>query len=261
MLRLCFWYLSIVWLGVSGCSDEMSAAAGPGGDPGSTGGSPDDDPICEVFECEQLPGSLCCDRSQSCDDVCVPCDEPCVRTYLICDEATDECMPVGIRAGMQEVCEPCVLDSDCARDLDCVELSFEGASRGGRCLSRTTRACRRPLAFVLSDRVTVSGRESADYCGLNEELTTCEAIAALQEGIACETDADCPRAGVCRMVGELGSSCTYECASSEECPDSSTLGSCASDSDEVEDYCGGSNNPGDGAAGAGGQPRNTDDAP
>ncbi len=89
----------------------------------------------------------------------------------------------------------------------------------------------------------MSGAAPVFYCGVNEELTSCEAVLALVNNAPCEDDFDCTTpGGICRQVGELGLRCTYECTVPSQCllPEDGSGSTCGDDGGSAqEDYCGG----------------------
>jgi len=113
----------------------------------------------------------------------------------------------------------------------------------GYCLYPTDQGlCEQPFALALPQaRESLSGAEPITYCGVNEQLATCEAVLALVDDTECETDLNCPEGGICREVGELGLQCTYECAGAGACPEAPAAGSTCGDADgtAAEKYCGG----------------------
>jgi hypothetical protein len=102
--------------------------------------------------------------------------------------------------------------------------------------------CEQPFALVLPEaRESLSGADSILYCGVNERLTTCEAVWALVDDVECNGGSDCPVGGICREVGELGLQCTFECAGAGACPEAPAAGSTCGDANGTaeEKYCGG----------------------
>jgi hypothetical protein len=127
----------------------------------------------------------------------------------------------------------------------CVRMQFGNVPlRGGFCLQRaSTGQCAQPFAFPLPEaRESLSGAASALYCGVNEELTSCDAVRVLVNNELCEDDFECTApGGVCREVGLLGLRCTYECGFANECLPGGGSGSTCGDANgsAEEDYCGG----------------------
>ncbi len=144
----------------------------------------------------------------------------------------------------QRQCDPCDTDANCGGAHDyCVPMKYMGADHGAYCLTDFTETgpCQRPFSISLSGRTTLSGHSGDTYCGINEDLATCEAVRALLDGVACSMDSDCPESGVCRPLGTLGNQCTYPCSgASSECLNPPTGGSsCVPDSTTGGSYCGG----------------------
>jgi hypothetical protein len=191
----------------------------------------------------------------ACDDgVCVECTpaseaDTCANNRS-CNPATNECTDTEV--GSLEVCDPCVADSECGEDgvaseaFRCVPMTYEGSrfpdEDTGFCLKTTDGGCVRPYAVTLSDRTSLSGPESrSDYCGIEEALTTCDAVIALIADDRCPGGADeeCATGGVCRDVGSLPNRCTYLCGLAAQCPEDAPADTCGSSGSGGEDYCGG----------------------
>jgi len=134
-----------------------------------------------------------------------------------CDPATHACTDT--TRNTVETCESCVADSECIANHHCVPMEYKGAERGGYCLETTEGGCSEPYATTLSGRVTMSGTNGLSFCGIKEQLTTCEAVLALVAGKKCpQGDSECPEGGVCRKVGNLSDNrCTYECTGVVQC--------------------------------------------
>jgi hypothetical protein len=120
---------------------------------------------------------------------------------------------------------------------------FEETPRAtGYCLyPEGSDSCARPFIYPLpGERESLSGAAASLYCGVNETLTTCEAVLALLDDQPCEGDADCPEGGICRDVGGGGLRCTYECTHGTECTAEGVPASCGdADGTAEERYCGG----------------------
>src|SRR5690606_32948040 len=100
-----------------------------------------------------------------------------------------------------------------------------------------------PWKVALLNRPSRSGEEAANYCGINEALTTCGAVHAAREGqgVDCQHDSECPRGGLCRLVGPIDAGtnrCTYRCGDVHQCPDAENYPNLASCPDVAERYCG-----------------------
>jgi len=149
-----------------------------------------------------------------------------------CNPATTRCTNTPLAS--RQPCEQCRADSECAGGVyDCVPMNFNGTPRpGGYCLRRKGNTdCGRPLSVLIA-AVSLSGTAGMDYCGLDETLTTCEAVLARTTGVTCENgqgggnSALCGAPGlddaVCATVGGNDFRCTYPCSEVTECPGTST---------------------------------------
>lgn len=239
-----------------------------------------DTPVCdtdanECVGCTQDtdctdPTASTCDTT---DGECVPCTDPDGCTHLdteeagnlgVCDEGTcvectpatqeeecgaKSCDPVDLECGPHDrgsrrPCESCVSDDDCENPAThhCVPMQYMGADRdSGYCL-KEAGSCERPFSIALEDRTSLSGT-TADYCGINEMLATCEAVRALLDDAMCPggMDSECPQpGGICRTVGTLANRCTYECGLAVHCPSDAPADTCGTgDGDAGVTYCGG----------------------
>lgn len=212
--------------------------------------------VCDptTFTCEQCVDDADCtapDAAQCVDNQCQPCgdDAHCAGVVEggvaldICDagtcvectvdtEATDcganVCDPETLRCNTGAVrgaatnCAPCISDTHCAADHLCVPMFFEGESRGqAYCLRDQARGCARPFQVEIA-RTTRSGLAGLRFCGINEALTTCEAVLAFSEaGATCASgsDTECaPEGAVCGTVSGGPNTCTYRCSAPLECP-------------------------------------------
>lgn len=192
-----------------------------------------DDGLC--VQCTPETEAAACPNNTSCNPRTNTCTDTIVGSLLVCDE--------------------CVADSECGDDGEpsdayrCVPMYYPTDQtrfpndETGFCLKTTDGGCERPYAITLFDRGTLSEPSSnGDYCGINEALTTCPAVAALVADERCPngTDEECEPGGICRQVGNLQNRCTYFCSDVVECKEApvpgSTCGSSGSDSDK---YCGG----------------------
>ena len=202
------------------------------------------EPCLEDVDCAGIDGLPRCDAEQGLCVQCAPATEAMDCGERSCDPATRECSEF-VRGSRAE-CEACVSDSDCVEGFMCVPMRFRNAPRrGGYCLQGTgTGQCAQPFAFPLPDaRVSLSGAAPAIYCGVNEDLTSCEAVRVLVNNEPCEDDFDCTApGGICRQVGDVGLRCTYECSGATQCIDPGVvIGSTCGDANGTaeEDYCGG----------------------
>ncbi len=208
-------------------------------------------------DCEHIEGSPYCNASTH---RCVPCDctddakpvcEPdsgdCVECTIAteadqcgehsCNPATFQC--TGTERGTVITCGPCVADSECASTHRCIPMHFKGTPReGGYCLQLVSEGtCTRPYTSgVVAE--SLSGAGEAEYCGINQDLVTCEAAHDGVVAKGCSANTDCGAEGLddglCRDFGGLvGSICTYECSVATECSN----GQICPDKAPDPDYC------------------------
>jgi len=117
-----------------------------------------------------------------------------------------------------------------------------GTAHGSYCLKDASVAgCVQPYRINVS--ATSLDGHAATYCGINEMLTTCEAVRALVDNRACPgaSDAGCPEGGLCRIVGASADTfCTYQCGRAVECDAAPFPGStCGAGTTSGVSYCGG----------------------
>ena len=197
----------------------------------------------EDLNCVGVDGRGRCDAEEGLCVECKPLSEALDCGSTSCDPATFECTET-VR-GSRMVCESCVSDSDCGPDLACVPMWFGETPRAtGYCLYPTDLgSCEQPFAYTTPDaRESLSGAAAVQYCGVNEQLTTCEAAWDLVNNKPCEGDQDCSAfGGLCREVGSLGQRCTYECTFAAQClPPGEEGSSCGDRGGTAEEkYCGG----------------------
>jgi hypothetical protein len=208
-----------------------------------------------------------CDSGAQCNDVSgLPGENNACRADGVCVECTpetetetcpdgDSCNPVtnecsGIPEGDRETCELCVSDRDCGEAGNrCVPMTYDGPrypnEESGFCLKSIDLggSCTNPYRIVIT-RKSLSGAEADDYCGINEDLSTCPAVRALLADDPCDPangDQDCPQpAGLCRELPGLLNGCTYLCGDVVECKSPPAPGStCGSSGSGGDPYCGG----------------------
>ena len=191
-------------------------------------------------ECADIAGKGVCDAG-----TCVQCTvaKETVCGGKSCNPGTKACTTTAL--GSVTTCKPCIADSECAggnqldADARCVPMKFKGVSRtGGFCLRRVSKTCASPYK-VVSATPSLSGAASEAYCGINEDLTRCEAVLDLVAGGACADGQDsscgCARdmngicigsgqGGLCRTVGPDAKHCTYECGTTPQCPAGTVCG-------------------------------------
>ena len=190
---------------------------------------------CERFSSERR--DLCDSGSGACVQ-CVLGDESRCSGIETCDLTTGDC--AFVRQHTLRQCDPCTNDRQCPEDYGCVPMFFDGGTRESHyCLKLESAGCREPFAVMAEPRTSISGYTDF-YCGLNEDLQTCEAVMAVFDGDRCDTDAECPQpGGLCRLLRGLGYVCTYPCADSFECYASPGVDLCGRPAGEEVAYCGG----------------------
>jgi hypothetical protein len=155
------------------------------------------------------------------DKTCEPGAADCAGTA--CDPKRNVCTTT-LRGSLQ-VCAPCVSDTECASGHHCVPLSFgvEASTKalGGFCMKLNAQGCEEPFrAPAIEGRTSLSGRTAQSYCGIDETLTSCPAITALQEDRDCTdgmaTSCNAPGA-LCKTVNSGANKCTYSCLSNRDC--------------------------------------------
>jgi len=155
---------------------------------------------------------------------CTPATEGSDCPGTSCDPRTMQCGPFALASRL--TCWTCVSDSDCAdaiADDRCVEVNYGGErfpdARTGFCLPIAGSDCpENPYATLLPSRPSLSGGQVQSYCGIQEALTTCNAVLAFSGGQPCPggMDEECPEGGICRTING-DSLCTYACFDGREC--------------------------------------------
>lgn len=200
----------------------------------------------EDVHCVGIASLARCDGTEGSCVECQPATEELDCGETSCDPANLSC--TDIVRGSREICEPCLSDSDCMDELFCVPMLYLNTPRaGGYCLKEfAPGGCEQPFVIELEDRTTLSAVTKQSYCGINENLATCEAVNGLLDNLGCPSgqDEECPQpSGLCRDVGGAASRCTYECGNPIQCLDPTTSPSQSScgngDTSGEPDYCGG----------------------
>jgi hypothetical protein len=143
--------------------------------------------------------------------------------------------------GSRLQCQSCVADSECMQTggtFRCIPMNYQTAPRGGYCMRAANTGgppgCTRPyLTPILA--ASLSGVSMTTYCGIDQDLTTCDAVRALLDGRQCPTGSatECMAEGArCETVGLAPNECTYSCGIPNDCPPGGSAGSCAAG------YCG-----------------------
>lgn len=213
--------------------------------------------VCETnAQCDGVEGLS--PEGNACDDgLCVDCTpdseaETCANDKS-CNPDTNTCTNTTV--GSLTVCEACVADSECgdagapSDAFRCVPMFYPDAqtrfpdAETGFCLEIfAPGGCEQPYAIRISDRPSLSDDQARSYCGINESLTTCPAVRALDANQTCQSgeNADCPEGGVCGDVGGLADRCTYLCSDETECDEPPNPGStCGTSGSGDGPRCGG----------------------
>jgi len=173
------------------------------------------------------------------DKTCNPATTRCAATA--CDPVRKSCTSNTL--GSLSICRACVSDSECATDHRCIPLFFGPTTArqelGGFCMKIGSTGCAEPFrAPPIDGRTSLSGRAPEPYCGINETLTSCPAILALDDDKDCPggmaSSCDAPGAR-CAAVNLGPNECTYACTNNRECPVSAPCNGPAGAM-----YCGGS---------------------
>jgi hypothetical protein len=185
-------------------------------------------------DCEHIAGAGVCD-----DGSCVACtvaDDSACGTKS-CNLATKSCTQT--TKGTVATCKPCLADNECVGgnqadpDARCVPMEFQGTPRpGGFCLRRAAKTCTRPYTIGITGQ-SLSGASAENYCGIDQQNVTCEAVVDLVDSRTCAASADtacgCKRdkdgkctdagkGGLCRDLAVVQDRCTYQCGTTDHCP-------------------------------------------
>jgi hypothetical protein len=201
-------------------------------------------------EASQCPSTLpICDTSGG-DGVCIQCTTTAqCETGHSCDLLTNLC--VAVTPFSLSTCEACTNDDQCAAGgasvSRCIALQYEGAPRGHYCLPEIPAGgcTERPYTVGALNRESINGHIPRNYCGITENLTTCEAVLGLFAERRCPGgDSDCPSGAFCRNLagGAAPTRCTYPCATASQCLDEVTRtneSTCGNGGGVGPTFCGG----------------------
>lgn len=252
--------------GGAGASAEGGGGAASTG--GGSGGAPGclDHPDCTRADAAKCDGGSCvpCDDSAQCAGVtgaavceagtCVACslaDESACSGGTTCDLLAMTCS--GPAQGAVANCNACSNDLQCAAGHRCIALEFQSTPHGYYCLKEAVPNCNVPgQPFqVPINKPSISGAAAVNYCGIEEDLATCEAVLALLQNWQCPSDTDgmCSPNGVlpevpvpgalCEQVGLATNRCTYACAGPGECPTPAAQSTCGTGTNMPPGWCGG----------------------
>ncbi len=170
-------------------------------------------------DCGHLPGLTTCDVAAGVCRECTVGTESQDCGLRSCNPATFECTHT-LRQS-RRVCESCEADSECSdADARCVELSYQGAPRGGYCLQqKPAGGCERPFGEVLTSRRSLSNTVPGDFCGIPESATTCEAVRDMVDKKSCQSNSECGIGGSDSQC-HYGKVCYARCETGDHCPGS-----------------------------------------
>ncbi|QQR88921.1 MAG: hypothetical protein IPJ88_11905 [Myxococcales bacterium] len=179
----------------------------------------------ESSDCAGITGKTACDvsagvcKTACSEDLDAACGgKVCDVTQVTCSEFDPD---------DAENCQACVADAQCKANHKCVPMQYGDPPEfhGNYCLKIANGDCVEPFQTVL-DLVSVSsadGSAPGTFCGINQELATCEAILAWNK--PCTEDGKCTiddvetdtLGAICRKVGGSDNRCTYPCGDSADC--------------------------------------------
>ncbi|MGC4068856.1 MAG: hypothetical protein QM784_30270 [Polyangiaceae bacterium] len=211
-------------------------------------------------DCSQIAGKGVCSAG-----TCVQCtpEKETACGANSCNPKTKTCTSTARNS--VGLCGACLADSECATGTGvtvarCIDMTFgsSAAPHGSYCLEAVSSGCEQPFDSTSVMKITkesVSGAPVADYCGVNQERVTCEAILDMKDAsntIRCtnptstqpdDTLCGCPRdasgkctepgkGGLCRAIGSQNR-CTIQCGSGGQCASGYTCISL-----DTPNYCG-----------------------
>ena len=202
-------------------------------------------PCTDHPHCDGVTDSGVCDAG-TCVECTVDDGSACTGT---CDLLAGTCADVP--AGSVETCRACTNDEQCIGSHKCVPLDFPvGTLHGYYCLAPFP--CSEPYVGV-AGKESINGDAPANYCGVAEDLATCEAVLALGNNWHCTgNDGMCselqggtevPVSGaICRdlFAGAVTNRCTYKCATDQECTAAGNGRFCGDEAGQnPPEFCGG----------------------
>jgi hypothetical protein len=263
-------------VGAQGGNAGGGADGGGGGD--ACGGCTEPTPICDesngtCVACLDHPDCTEADAAKCDGGECVPCDDSaqcahvpnaevcdagaCVECTLgeedactggkTCDLVAKAC--VDVPAHSVDNCEECTNDQQCVSGLRCIPMDFQASFHGYYCLAQPSPMCPRPFQITIN-KASISEAAPTNYCGIEQNLATCEAVLALVQGLFCSSaDGMCSLTqggpefavpgAVCEQVGVAGLLCTYPCGTVPECPQTGPGASCGDGDMSPPGWCGG----------------------
>jgi len=206
----------------------------------------------ECDGCESQADCIGIEDLPICDNgvcvACTPATEELDCPGTSCDPRTRTCTDTTLAS--RETCQTCVSDSDCKEAGNrCVAMTYQGVAYPdaytGFCLKTFSVGdpCQQPYFVPLRGRESLSGPPTANYCGINEEMVTCDAVYALLNNVECPSgnDSACPEGGLCRDFadGLAEDRCTYACDLPAQCPSGEPANTCGSSGSGGGKFCGG----------------------
>ncbi len=203
-------------------------------------------PCSDNLHCEGVPDAGVCD-SGTCVECLLGQEDACSGSET-CDLLAQSCVEVA--PGSVLNCNACSNDLQREAGHRCIEMEFQSAPHGYYCLEEVTGSCARPFQVPIN-KASISGAAAVNYCGIEEDNATCEAVLALLQGWLCpsNTDGMCSPDGIapeqpvpgaiCEQVGVGGDACTYACDSTPQCPSGAPQDTCGPGTNIPPGWCGG----------------------
>ncbi len=179
-------------------------------------------PCQDSAECAGVAEGAVC-HSSSCVE-CALDDESACTGGKTCDLLAFKC--VDVAAGSVLNCKSCSNDTQCETGYRCIAMDFNKKAHGYYCLKESP-GCNNPFK-PLVNKTSLNGAKATDYCGIDQDLATCEAVLALFDDWRCPSGMDelCGPFGdeevatpgaLCRTVGGSNNQCTYACTQANQC--------------------------------------------
>jgi hypothetical protein len=207
----------------SDCPTEAQAACGTNRSCG----------VCtEDADCTRF-GKVCEARSGACVRCRPETEVTDCKSGTACDPKLFTCTTR--QRGSVATCNECVSDSECVTDHRCIPMTFGEEERelGGFCLKRFSTGCVRGYTLPIT-RASLNGVAAEMYCGVNERVNSCAAVALARMSKACTSDESCGAPGArCETVSGLANTCTYSCDLAAHCLGALLCGGASGD-----EYCG-----------------------
>ena len=201
-------------------------------------------PCQDSAECVGVAAGAVC-NSESCVE-CALGEESACTGGKTCDLLAFKC--VDVAAGSVLNCQACSNDKQCETGHRCIPMEFEMKPHGHYCLKDANAGCAQPFGVSLN-KESISGAAATDYCGIEQDLATCEAVLALINDWRCSGDdgmcgpfgePEQPVVGaLCKKVGVLDNRCTYACDDKAQCLPGQPKHTCGTGNEQPPGWCGG----------------------